>query len=800
MRSIKLSPLAFVVSQCFALTATAWSIPVLSGESEQVQAPTTEFVVLIGSRSQKQRSLSDSPAPVDLISAQELESVNGTADLIDHLKALIPSYTATPATGDGSAFVRPTSLRGTASDQTLILVDGKRRHRSALVQLFAPAVGNGSHAADISMIPAIALQRVEVLRDGAASQYGSDAIAGVINFVTKDANHGTTVELSYDEFYLGEQSFNLALNKGLAFGDDGFVNLSVDLTDNEALSRGKVRPDALALIASGVVGVGNDSPFADAPLTQSWGRPETSAFRLFVNAGLALENNKALYARAGFAKTAGRYRFFYRNPNHESITAIEALGYIGSVSDIGYTPFLDGEQRDSSVVFGLEGEFYNGTNYDFSASYGKNKLDYNLFNTINPSLALSPDFALTQKNFNVGSYHQRDLSLNVDFSVPLADSLNFAYGAEWRQDTFSIVAGEQASYYGLGASGFKGVSPDESGDFSRHNVAAYVDIEHDIDDDLLMQYALRHENFSDFGGTTNWKLAANYSLFDDLSLRGAISTGFHAPTPGQSNIRNAITTFDSLTGNQLEERLIPATDPLAMANGGQAMEEEKSKNYSVGLTAAMSDTTSLTLDFYKIEVDDRIYRTGNLEQPDGGSISFFTNALDVEHSGVDVVVLSQFEAIATDISFAYSYSKIDVVEQRLVNGLQPVIPSTVEDIENNLPRSRFVVTTNTQLTDLMHLTLRANYYGQHYDERGTIGALVEPSAPIDATIYIDAQLSYRLSDSLMMELGVTNLFDTYVDEIDAPYANRQDIGLQYPRRTAANYEGGSWHLGFVYSF
>ena len=198
----------------------------LAQQSAETKVEDVEKIAIIGSRSMKQRSVVDSPVPVDLISADDLNAVGGTADMTDNLKALIPSYTAVPATGDGSAFVRPTSLRGTSSDQTLVLIDGKRRHRSALVQFFAPAAGNGAHAPDVGMIPSIALKRVEVLRDGAASQYGSDAIAGVINFVTKDASEGGAVELQYGQHYEGESSMKLAVNKGLALGEYGFLNLN----------------------------------------------------------------------------------------------------------------------------------------------------------------------------------------------------------------------------------------------------------------------------------------------------------------------------------------------------------------------------------------------------------------------------------------------------------------------------------------------------------------------------------------------------------------------------------------------
>ncbi|MFT5759065.1 MAG: iron complex outermembrane receptor protein [Alteromonadaceae bacterium] len=779
----------------------------------------TEVISIIGSRSNKERSVADSPVPVDLLSSDDLNSVGGTADMTDNLKALIPSYTASPATGDGSAFVRPTSLRGTSSDQTLVLIDGKRRHRSALVQFFAPAAGNGAHAADVGMIPAIALKRVEVLRDGAASQYGSDAIAGVINFVTKDASEGGLVELQYGQHYDGEQSVKFGINKGLKLGEDGFINFSLEYVDNEALSRGVIRPDAQALVDAGVQGVGADTPFGDAPFTQSWGRPETSATRAFINAGLELDGDKKLYSRMSYGDTTGRYRFFYRNPGHSTLSTLGDLGFTGKQTEVGFTPYLDGDQTDYSVIVGLEGVLANDTAYDFSISKGSNELSYFLNNSINAGLGLTANLQIPQMDFEIGGYKQEEVNINADFSVPVGNNFNLAYGLEWREETYSAIAGEAASYsnadgsVGSGSSGFKGITPQDAGEYSRDNYAGYIDVEQDVTDELLMQYALRYENFSDVGSTVNWKVAGNYSLTDETSLRAAISTGFHAPTPGQSNVRTTITTFDGVTGRQIEEGLIPATDPRAIAAGGQELKEEESTNFSFGIASSLGDDTTVTLDFYKIAVDDRIYRTGDIAQTDGSSISFYTNAIDVEHSGFDFVISSEFDwnsSVATNVSFAYGYNKIEVVGQRKVSGIQPVSDSTVEDIENNFPNSRFVLTTNTQFNDDWSLMVRANYYGSHYDERGTIAGSFDDngtlkdgtqSAEIDAIIYMDAQLNYQVNDDMSVKLGFSNVFDSFIGEIDGPQkANRQSVGLQYPRRSAANYEGGSWYLGASYNF
>lgn len=760
-----------------------------------------EAITVIGSRNRRARDVLDLPVPIDIFSVVQFNSIGNSADITDNLRSIMPSYTATPATGDGSAFVRPTSLRGMSPDQTLVLVNGKRRHRSALVHFFAPAAGNGAHGPDIGMIPDIALKSVEILRDGAAAQYGSDAIAGVINFVIRDDNEGGELLLQYGQYYDGEQSVKLSANAGFSLGDNGFLNVSLEHINNDALSRGIQRPDAQALIDEGVVGVGNDSPFDDAPFVQSWGRPEGSGTKFFLNAGVDVNDQIEWYTQGNYADTKGRYRFFYRNPEHASLITLRDLGFSGLLQ--GYTPYLDGDQKDKSLVSGVRGLLTSGTYYDISIGYGQNNLKYFLHNTINPSLGLI-DGEPAQRDFDVGGYGQKELNLNVDISTPVSESINIAYGVEWREETYTIKTGEESSYFGSGASGLTGFRPQDSGSFKRNNLSLYADLEQDVSDEWLVQYALRYESFSGFGSTVNGKLASRYLLTDDFTIRGAISTGFHAPTPGQANIRATITTFDGVTGLQVEEGLVPATSVQAMALGGAALREENSDNYSLGFTSSLSELTMLTVDLYKIDVSDRIYRTGDIFVPEtGGTISFYTNALNVETKGIDIVFKTEMawtENISSNISFAYNYGKTNVTDQSLIGGVNPVSASTVEDIENNYPRSRFVFTSTTRITEKLGFMLRANYFGEHYDERGVINSAVNPSAKIKSSIYIDFELSYIANENLLITIGAVNIFNEYVEKIYPPNANRINVGLPYPRRSAANYEGGSWYLKGIYSF
>jgi iron complex outermembrane receptor protein len=769
-----------------------------------------EEVVTVGSRSNEPRSVTDSPVPVDVFSEAELAAFGNQADLTDTLKALVPSYTATPATGDGSAFIRPTSLRGMAPDQTLILVNGKRRHRSALVQFFAPAAGNGAHGVDIGMIPSIALSNIQVLRDGAAAQYGSDAIAGVMDFKLKDASEGGQVQVQYGEFFEGEQSTKVAANGGFALGADGFLNLSFESIDNDALSRGIQRPVGQGLIDAGVPNVGADSPFGDAPFVQSWGRPETSGERFFFNAGTTdASNGTSLYTHGGYAETDGRYRFFYRagyetdcTTGHSTIAAL--CGDENWVTDTlrqGYTPFLDGAQKDMTLVVGIKGEMSNGTSYDVSIGTGSNELRYVLNNTTASNLGVATDGSF-QRDFDMGGYDQDETNINADFGKTLSSNVFLAFGAEWREETFTTVPGEQAAIDG-NTSGMSSVKPADAGEFSRDNVALYVDMEHDISDELMLQYALRYEDFSDFGSTVNGKVAGRYTMSDTVTLRGSVSTGFHAPTPGQANVSTTITTFDGTTGLQVEEGLVRPTSAGALAVGGAPLKEEESVNMSLGFTADIADNTTLTFDMYKVAVDDRIYRTGDIDNGSGGSISFYTNAMDVEHQGFDLVLATSFELMSgmnTMASIAFNHNTIDVAGQKKINGVKPVSDSLIEDIENNYPENRLVFNTFTNINEQWSLMARLNFYGEHYDERGTIGAATNPSALIDSIIYLDVELGYDMTENLRLTAGGSNIFDEYVNEIGAPNANRMSVGLQYPRRTAANYEGGSWYVRAQYDF
>lgn len=808
------SAIALVLVSSFSLSVYADE---QSGEEAENTDEAVEEVLVTGTRS-KPRTATESTVPIDSFDAQALE-LQASGDMTESLKNLVPSYTATPLTGDGSAFVRSTSLRGLPPDDVLVLMNSKRRHRSALIQHFGAAMSSGAHASDIGMIPSIAMKNVEVLRDGAAAQYGSDAIAGVINFIMKDYAEGGQVEAQYGHFYEGENSYKLAGNIGLPLSENGFINLSAEYTDNEQLIRGFQPAAAQAAIDAGIPGVGSDSPYPGDTLAQTWGRPENSGLRTAWNMGLDLSDSAEAYMFGNFADTTGNYRFFYRNPNHSSLQDMPldptdpSLGNFswGDTLIAGYTPYLVGDAVDFSNVFGVRGEFSGGTLYDFSGSYGMNRLEYTLYNTLNPSYG--PE---SQRDFQPGDLKQYETNFNADFSTPITDNVSLAYGFEWRRETYVISAGdlqswsagpwalvsglinpETGNYYStppVGSNGMSGTTPDAAGSFGRSNIAAYVDSEWDVSEDFLIQTALRFEDFSDFGSTTNGKLAARYTLNDSFTIRGAVSTGFRAPTPGQANYTGIVTTFDGATGLQTQQGTVSPTSDLAISLGGKALDPETSLNLSFGFTALLGESLTLTADIYQITVEDRIAKTQDISVSDNplfSRVSFYTNALETETKGFDIVAeygISWDSGSETDLSFAYSYNTTEVTGQNQVNGINPVSESNIFNIENNLPEDRFSATVVHYMNDFT-ITTRANYYGETIDERNN-------REPVDSGVVVDFEVNYAVNENWNAMIGASNLFDTYPNEI----LTRMGNGLAYPRRTPIGYDGGMFYIKTIYNF
>ena len=809
---------------------------------------TIEEVTVTGTRS-KPRTATQSPVAIDTFNSAQLD-LQPHGDMTETLKNLVPSFTATPLTGDGSAMVRSTSLRGLPPDEVLLLVNSKRRHRSALIQHFGAAMSQGAHAADMGPIPSIALKNVEVLRDGAAAQYGSDAIAGVINFLFKDADEGGEVQVQYGQFFEGEESIKVAGNIGLPLGRDGFVNVSLEWVDNEQLIRGNQPFDAIEAINLGFQNVGIDSPYDGDTLAQTWGRPENDGVRTAWNLAVPFGDDAEAYAFGNYADTYHNYRFFYRevvaaDPSDSSEADSSLLPMPLDPTDPsqgnfcwcdvltgGFTPYLVGEFTDFSQVVGVRGEFANGTLYDFSGSYGMSRVDYTLFNTNSPTYG--PD---SNRNFQPGDLKEYDININADFSNPVSDTINVAYGLEWREETYVMFTGDTQSWvpgpwaevgnlidpvtgtnYATppnGSNGLPGTPSDSAGSFSRNNIAVYADVEWDITDNFLLQVAVRLEDFSDFGDTANGKLAARFNVTDAFTIRAAASTGFRAPTPGQSNLETIVLSFDAASAAQVLEGTLRPTDPLLVPLGGRALDAEEAVNISIGFTADIGDSFTVTADYYQVDVEDRIVKTFNIDVPNTpafanvefNKVAFYTNGLETETTGFDIIALWNLDwpgGSSTDLSLAWNNNDTEITKVNLIDTyddpatppIPPVSGGTIFNIQNNLPENRFSFTANHTMNNI-GLTLRTNWYDDTSDEQS--GRL-----PVDSAFLVDIEGRYYLNDNWTVILGANNVFDEFPNEVGTnafPTPSvRQHQGLPFPRRTPIGYDGGMWYLKGVFKF
>ncbi|WP_025821082.1 TonB-dependent receptor plug domain-containing protein [Shewanella marina] len=630
-----------------------------------------ERIAVVGSRAAP-RSVGESPVPIDIVDGDEFTR-SGVSDMSDLLGKVVPSYNVNvQPISDAATLIRPANMRGLAPDHTLVLVNGKRRHRASVISFLGAGISDGAQGPDISVIPSIALKQVEVLRDGAAAIYGSDAIAGVINFVLKDASEGGEVEVKYGQYYEGDgESPQIAANIGLPFTDEGFINLSMEYREADPTSRSVQREDAAGLIEAGNTHVADPA--------QIWGSPEVKEdAKLFFNAGIDLSETQHAYMFGNWARRNVEGGFYFRNPNTRGGVFKGNVRNVGGVSmyrpgddDVagqeawdaapstilvgaleggnqldcpvveimdnvpnqaaldslaaancfafnsmfpgGFTPRFGGIVEDTSLAVGVQGTFSNEINYDFSGYYGRNESSFYIKNTVNPSMGPN-----TPTSFKPGSYVQLERGLSADFSYYEFDTWSLASGVEYRRETFDIINGDTGSFeigplasqgFGIGSNGFPGFKPEDAGSFSRTNFAIYFDAEKELGDSFLVTGAVRYEYYDDFGATTNGKLGALWNATDELSFRAAASTGFRAPTVGQNNVRNVTTAFGP---NGLEDQAtLPPTNPIAIQKGATPLEPETSVNFSIGSVLTL-DQLFVTVDYFHIKLEDRLSQTSNL--------------------------------------------------------------------------------------------------------------------------------------------------------------------------------------------
>ncbi|WP_022686384.1 TonB-dependent receptor plug domain-containing protein [Sphingomonas phyllosphaerae] len=751
-------------------------------------------IIVTGTRVEG-RSRLDSASPVDVLSGASLQR-QGTTELATALSSIAPSIDfPRPAANDGTDAIRPATLRGLSPDQTLVLVNGIRGHTSALLNTNG-TVGRGSAAVDLNTIPTVALDRIEVLRDGASAQYGSDAIAGVVNLRLRQARAGGGAQVTYG-FYdtdvqtandrrhvTGENAVTASVWQGLGFGDDGYLTVSGEYTNRQPTNRADV-----------------DTRVSPRRVTGRYGDPAVEQYTGFVNAGTSLTDNLSIYAFGGYQDRDSRGAAFPRIPTAAALPALTRAG----LAD-GFLPIINTKSKDINSAVGIRGDLA-GFDIDLSLSYGRNTIDFRTLDSANYAYG-----AATPRNFYDGalSYDQYVAGLDVTRKFDVFQSLNVAFGIEGRREGYKITAGEQASYdnppagtvTGIpagtalalvppGAQGFGGFAPRNATERSRRNGSIYLDLEAQVTDKLLFGIAGRAEDYSDFGTTATGKVSARYDFADWIALRGTASTGFRAPSLQQqyfTQVASVVTNgVPVLTGT------VPSTSDIGRALGGRPLEPEKSTNLSVG-TVIRAGGFDLTVDAYRIHIRDQIGLSENI----GASFSpqvaglltpfnvsaarFFVNGLASTTKGIDVVAhyrLRTAAAGAFDLTVAGNINDVKVTRVPTSTATLNPAPtlfarSRILTLEDGTPQEKVTGTIDWSLDKLGALA-RVTYYG-NVNQPGTT-----PAADVFTGRHAitDLELRYAAAKGAQIGLGVSNLFDVYPDRTIPANNSTGVLGFPY---------------------
>ncbi|MDQ3673837.1 MAG: TonB-dependent receptor [Gemmatimonadota bacterium] len=757
-------------------------------------------VVVTGSR-RTDRTVVDAPAPIDVLSAEDIERT-GLTETSQIIQMLAPSFNfPRPSVNDGTDHVRPATLRGLGPDQVLVLVNGKRRHNTALVHV-NQSVGRGSTSVDFNAIPANAIERIEVLRDGAAAQYGSDAIAGVMNIILKSApeasvsttigqrfsnTYGSTTDAS-NQVTFGKRDFRdgrvfqLSGNLGVALREEGYFHVSAEFRDRERTNR--ARADVSNQCLAG------DARCSNVRNIQSWaGDPDSKDLLGFVSSALPLANGLQLYGFGGMSKREGLAAGFFRRSLDDR-----------TVRDIygdGFLPLIGSDIFDGSGALGVKGTT-RGWGWDLSGLYGTNSFEFSVDNSLNASLGTA-----SPTSFYAGAQRFNQLTTNLDvvraFDRLLAFPVSVAFGLEARRDNYKLERGDPNSYAegtvrildgpNAGqpaapfAQVFPGFRPVDEADESRTNVGGYIDVESNLLPRLLLALAARAENYSDFGSTLDGKIATRYEPIDGFAIRGAAQTGFRAPSLSQSNFSAVSTNFINVGGvnTPFEIRTFAIGSPGATLLGARELEAEESVNYSAGLTARPFPSLSLTADYYHVEIDNRIVLSGNFIDPsvrtlleNNGIVGvsgarYFTNAIDTRTRGIDVVMqygLNMAPRGLLRFTAGHNQNKTKVTR---VAATPPQLAAVSAALFDRVQRALFEVgqpRNNTSLT--------ANYsvgglsFNVHTQRFGKVTEYMPAVTGAQDQTYgakwvTDLALSYKLFNRLGLTVGGNNVTDQYPD-------------------------------------
>ncbi len=859
LRSLRRQVATGAIAGLLALPFGISSVPAFA-ESEAV----IEEVVVTGVRG-KPRTVRESPVPVDVFSSQDLEDVAFT-DMNDILRTLVPSYgLEREAISDGATFIRPAKMRGLPTDKTLVLVNGKRRHRAALVEIG----GTGAQGPDLATIPASAIKSIEIVRDGATALYGSDAIAGVMNFILKDDSSGGSFAMETGRRYAGDgKDVTITGNIGFALGSEGFLNVSGEFSTSDPTYRGEqycrtvfcLDPDGddyAAFIANGdprrvalatdedfIAAAENASLFGD--VVQPWGAPNAEAMRFFFNAGMPITDNVDFYAFGNYSDSDSDGSFFYRYPyNGVTEDVREPDGSIYNPLEKypgGFTPRFFGYVEDTSFAAGLKNKDNGALSWDISARFGESTIDYTLANTVNPSMGPA-----SPTSFNPGSLTNTEMQLQADFSYDMTDTLTLVFGASYLDEEYEISEGEPTSYengpysvadphgfcnddgtptdeglaidpafgldcadsndpvyraVGVGSNGFPGYSPEFSSSYSRDSFAVYVEANMDVTDALFAQAALRYEDYDDFGSEVIYKVAGKYDISDNLGVRASFNTGFRAPTPGQQGTTNVSTRLPN--GFPVATGLFPAGGPIAQALGAEELDAETSEGLSIGFVGNLG-ALDFTVDYYTIDIEDYFSAVStrdvstdptdtdayaNFLALDGagvpgantiGGVFFFTNAYDVNVSGVDAVVTYPIESElgTTDLTFTYGFTEFEFDSDP--TGFRNT--EAQFDDQNFDPNTRAILQIRHAWEDFAFL-LRTSYWGESENYQG---GNVQDFDPVSMT---DLQFNY-FGENFTLTMGGMNVFDEYPNEDEiGDYC----CGRIYPSPSNISWMGGRWYV------
>ena len=600
------------------------------------------------------RSNTTSALPIDVISAKDLAST-GQASFDKALQYKIPSFnTVQTPVNDATSLLDPYEIRNMGPSRTLILINGKRKNMSSLLYT-QTSPGRGETGADISAIPTDAIERVEILRDGASAQYGSDAIAGVMNIILKkNTNYGSVTLRSGVTSEGDGEMLGISLNNGSTVGDKGFVNYTVDFSKVNLANR----PGKVDAAAEADRNTGFGAPLADVQAFLAKypdagnvnGSPETAAAKFLVNGGINYTENTQLYYNAAYVykkvNSFANYRTPYWRTLDEYPYLLDLFGDGTNPSSyVGYVPTFTGDLNDYNATIGYKST-KNEWNTDASITTGGNKQSYTVSNSHNRSVYSNGDFVYggsSPISFRPGGTSFNHIVGNLDISKVVSDKISIGFGSEFRTENFEIIAGDEASYFGVGADSFQGNTPENSGKFNRYNLGGYFDVAYDVTEDFLVNGTVRYEDYSDFGAATVWKVSSRYKFLDDkITLRGSLSTGFRAPSLHQIYTQKSQSSFEA-GGAIVVTGLINNVSSAARQNGIPKLDAEKSNNLTLGFGLKPSKDFTFTLDYYNIKVKDRVLLSNEIafevdtnNKPTNRQ-SFFVNGMDTKTSGVDVV-------------------------------------------------------------------------------------------------------------------------------------------------------------------